>query len=155
MKTYKEAFVYYEDTELHPEIQEVSELEIKMERLCADLKKVLNDDTIYQLDSLVGEIARAYEMQGFAFAQNVLDFKETDEKLRAENIEQRRPKKKTNSTGKNGIPTREVTSCGFTKTISEWKKFLDCSMGTLYTHLNRGPKHFDTWVQGRMAIVRV
>lgn len=157
MNTYKEAFVFYEDSELHPEIQEVSELEIKMQGIYKELKKTLNAETLYQLDALVGEIARAYEMQGFAFAQNVQGFKATDEAIRAEEIriQQEKRTKKTNSTGKNGIPTREVTSCGFTKTISEWKKFLDCSMGTLYTHLNRGPKHFDTWVQGRMAIDRV
>lgn len=157
MNTYKEAFVFYEDSELHPEIQEVAELEIKMQGIYKELKKTLNDETLYQLDALVGEIARAYEMQGFAFAQNVQGFKATDEAIRAEEIriQQEKTVKKTNAKGEKNVPCRLVTYDGVTKKIGDWVKFLGCGSGTFYTHFNRGGKDFDNFMRKRLAMVNV
>lgn len=157
MQTYKEVYKFYEDSSHHKEIQEVSELEIKLRGLYKDIGKYLKDDMIQSIDSLIGEISRAYEMQGFSFAQNVFYEKEVDEKQRAEAIraDEERRVKRTNAKGDYGIPVRYVTSNGLKKTISEWLDFLKCASGTFYSHLNRSKQHFDEWVSKRMVLVGV
>ena len=159
MKTYKEVFTFYEDKDIHKQIQEVEELELKVSSLYGDIRRYLNDETVERLDSLIGQISRAYELQGFAFAQEVYQKKSDEDKAKAEELALQElkmsRKKKKNAKGKKGVPTRMVTSNGLTKTISEWLKLLQCSSGTLYCHLNKSTAHFDKWVSQRMELVGV
>lgn len=86
MKTYKEVFTFYEDKDIHKQIQEVEELELKVSSLYGDIRRYLNDETVERLDSLIGQISRAYELQGFAFAQEVYQKKSDEDKAKAEEL---------------------------------------------------------------------
>ncbi|MDR2045207.1 MAG: hypothetical protein LBQ15_12795 [Clostridium sp.] len=66
---YEEIYSYYEEnSELHPGIAKVD----KAEREAAALLSTITDKEQREaIDTLIGKIARAYEMQGFLFARNV------------------------------------------------------------------------------------
>ena len=67
MTDYKELYnLYEENAELHPEIPEARAAD---ERMSVFLR-TLDSETAFQLDLLIGQIVRAYEMQGFLFGEN-------------------------------------------------------------------------------------
>lgn len=159
MKTYKEVFTFYEDKDIHKQIQEVEELEIKVSNIYAEIRHYLNDETVDRLDTLIGQLSRAYELQGFAFAQEVNTVKTAEEQAKAEELARQqlalKRKKKTNAEGKCGVPCRNITYAGMTKKIGEWIKYLGCGNGTFYTHYNRGGKDFDNFMEKRLSMIQV
>lgn len=159
MQTYKEVFVFYEETELHTSIAEVEEAEAKLNEQIKKMAKLLNSTTIEELDSLIGNVVRSYEMQGFAFAQAVYDIKDgwvkvapkTAEQIKSEKTpraEQATAAKRTNSVGKNNVPCRTIESNGITKTVTEWIEYLSVSPGTFYFHLNQG--NLNEWISKKL-----
>jgi len=159
MQTYQEVFTFYEESTLHINISEVEEAEAKYRRTVESLAKLLNENTLEELDQIFGIICRSYEMQGFAFAQSVYDIKDgwikTSPKtagqiksVTAPRAEQTTASKQNNSFGKNNVPCRTITSNGITKKVSEWLEYLSVSPGTFYFHLNQG--NLDEWISRKL-----
>ncbi|MDR2043570.1 MAG: hypothetical protein LBQ15_04235 [Clostridium sp.] len=66
---YEEIYSYYEENrELHPGIANVETAE---QEAAALLSKITDKEQKEAIDTIIGKIARAYEMQGFLFARNV------------------------------------------------------------------------------------
>lgn len=168
MQTYKEVFVFYEETELHTNIAEVEEAEAKLNEQIKKMATLLNNTTIEELDSLIGNVVRSYEMQGFAFAQAVYDVKDGWVKVNprvAESIsntvqKQAKPAKQptdgrsakvTNGISPKGVPCRYITSNGMTMNCGEWIEFLGCSYRSFYDKLHKGESCLDSWIAQRLA----
>lgn len=67
MMNYKELYnLYEENAELHPEITETRAADGRM----SVFLHTLDSETAFQLDMLIGQLVRAYEMQGFLFGVN-------------------------------------------------------------------------------------
>ena len=71
MSNYKKLYEKYEQTDAHKVTGEVKEAEQVIERAIEDLKGIAPEDALFELDMLIGTLARAYEKQGFLFAQEV------------------------------------------------------------------------------------
>lgn len=71
MKTYKEIYATYEESDLHRVVEEVQEAEREAQAMMDEIAYRLDPETAARLDSLLGIVARAYEKQGFAYAENV------------------------------------------------------------------------------------
>lgn len=157
MANYKKAFIQHEATDCHKVVEETLQAERKLVALYGELESRLGKDAVFEIDCFLGEFARAYELQGFAFALNLFKAAKEQTAKATENIEPEPPVKKkrvkkTNAIGEKGIPVRLVTACGFTKTVTEWHKILRCSLSTISTHLNRGDAHFEEWVARRLEL---
>lgn len=67
MTDYKELYTMYEEREdLHPETMDTATVETAIN----ELLHCLDADLMFELDALLGRMARAYEMQGFLFGLN-------------------------------------------------------------------------------------
>ena len=67
MMNYKELYnLYEENEELHPEIIETGTADGQVSAFL----RTLVSETAFQLDLLIGQLVRAYEMQGFLFGAN-------------------------------------------------------------------------------------
>lgn len=71
MKNYREMYERYEESELHEVIEEVREAEQEARAMMCEIADELDEETAARLDSLFGVMARAYEKQGFAYAENI------------------------------------------------------------------------------------
>lgn len=71
MKNYREMYERYEESELHEVIEEVRGAEREARAMMCEIAEKLGDETAARLDSLFGVMARAYEKQGFAYAENI------------------------------------------------------------------------------------
>ncbi len=71
MKNYKQIYATYEEKEIHQTIDDVREAEREAQAMMEEIADRLDGDTARRLDSLIGVIARAYEIQGFAYAENL------------------------------------------------------------------------------------
>ena len=79
MYTYKEMFTYYEEEDMHEEIEEVEEASEELRKTLDGLKVLWGAAAVEKLDDIIGKVERAYEMQGFLFAQNVISAKQAYE----------------------------------------------------------------------------
>jgi hypothetical protein len=69
MKYYKEVYEHHEENDaLHSVTTETTQAEKEFSELLNDITDAEQRD---KLDTLIGKIARTYEMQGFLFAMNV------------------------------------------------------------------------------------
>ena len=57
--------------------------------------------------------------------------------------------KNFNAYTKDGNMCRLITADSVTMNVSEWIKYLQCSVSTFYTHLNRGEPDFTNFVRRR------
>jgi len=71
MKNYRAMYERYEESELHEVIEEVREAEQEVRAMMCEIADKLDEETAARLDSLFGVMARAYEKQGFAYAENI------------------------------------------------------------------------------------
>ena len=71
MKNYRAMYERYEESELHEVIEEVREAEQEVKAMMYEIADKLDEETAARLDSIFGAMARAYEKQGFAYAENI------------------------------------------------------------------------------------
>lgn len=71
MENYRVMYERYEESELHEVIAEVREAEQEAQAMMYEIADKLDEETAARLDSLFGVMARAYEKQGFAYAENI------------------------------------------------------------------------------------
>ena len=71
MENYKAMYERYEESELHEVIEEVREAEQEARAMMCEIADKLDEETAARLDSLFGVMARAYEKQGFSYAENI------------------------------------------------------------------------------------
>lgn len=71
MPIYKKLYEKYEQTQIHRTTAEVNKAEADVDMAIQNLKGSVPESAIFELDMLIGALARAYEKQGFAFAMEV------------------------------------------------------------------------------------
>lgn len=59
-----------------------------------------------------------------------------------------------NSYTQDGFPCRLITVDGKTMNMSEWRKYLGCSLRTVYRYLNKGEEEFANFVRKRLNAVK-
>lgn len=71
MKNYKELYATYEESDLHRVVEEVTDAEREAQAMMDEIACRLDAETAARLDTVLGIVARAYEKQGYAYAENV------------------------------------------------------------------------------------
>ncbi len=71
MLSYEKLYEKFEQSPIHKTTEETAAAEAELATAIEELKSIVPQEFLFELDKKIGVLARAYEKQGFIFAQEV------------------------------------------------------------------------------------